>query len=408
VGSSGSAMVRAPTRDELRRAAEIGKIAFEDHDLDSWVNSYEWLADNRGLEYVVVVEADGEIVSSLLCTPGEAMFRDDVVALSAVGGVATLPEHRKKGYAGMMMREAVRILHRNGWHTSALWPFSYNYYRKFGWEVGSEHRMYAVPSEVARGLAAPDGVRPATESDLPEMSRVADRFARRYNCVTVHDDLWWNCILATHRFRFDGDSNPKTSHCPWVHESDGKIDGYAIFEVRGEGEQTSVEATEIAADTAHARRAILSRLAETGAQTLTFYAPLDDGFRQELPDPDLVKTEMHSGFQFRVVNPPAALELRTADPGVKGRIGFQVSDPVLGGFEFDVEVGDGRISRAKSSASKRLSMDVQTFSQLYCGYVRPARAAELGRLAATSAGAVEFAERLFPDAVPFRSLVELG
>jgi predicted acetyltransferase len=193
-----------------------------------------------------------------------------------------------------------------------------------------------------------------------------------------------------------------------VHERDGEIDGCAVFNVSGEGEQTKVEIKELVAGVPEARRAILSRLAALGAPDISFYGPIDDGFLQELPDPGLVKVELHSGFQFRVTNPPAALELRSADPGLSGRIGFLVTDPVLGSVEFDVEVTAGKISRAKARAGERLSMDVQTFSQLYSGYESPVRAAELGRVQATSRSVLEFANRLFGNALPFRSLVEIG
>jgi predicted acetyltransferase len=306
----------------------------------------------------------------------------------------------------MMMQEAVKILYRNSYHTSALWPFSYSYYRKFGWEVGSEHRSYIVPSELAAELASPDGTRPALEVDLPAISRLVDRFARRYNCVTIRDDLWWSCMRATYRFEFDYNEESRASI--WVHETEKAIDGYAIFEVAGEGEEKSVRVKEIVADTPAARNAILSRLASVGAQHIIFPAPIDDGFLQELANPRAVRSELHPGFQFRAINPPAALELRSVDPKLAGCLGFTVSDPVLDGFDFDIEVADGRITKAKCRAEERLSMNIQTFSQAYCGYVSSIRAAELGRVEATSQRAVEFADRLFPKVVPFRSMMELG
>jgi predicted acetyltransferase len=408
VAMAKSVMVRAPAREELERAALIGQTAFESPEPGPWARSYNWIADNWGLDHLIVVEVDGQLVASLLCTPGMAHFSNDIVPLSAVGGVSTLPEHRRCGYGGMMMAHAVRVLYDHGYHTSALWPFSYNYYRKFDWEVASEHRSYTIPSELASKLAPPDGTRPARKDELPTISRLVARFARRYNCVTVRDDLWWSCIGAISGFEFDGSDDPRTSRCPWVHERDGEIDGCAVFNVSGEGEQTKVEIKELVAGVPEARRAILSRLAALGAPDISFYGPIDDGFLQELPDPGLVKVELHSGFQFRVTNPPAALELRSADPGLSGRIGFLVTDPVLGSVEFDVEVTAGKISRAKARAGERLSMDVQTFSQLYSGYESPVRAAELGRVQATSRSVLEFANRLFGNALPFRSLVEIG
>lgn len=401
-------IVRAPTIGEIERAAYVAQVAFNTPDLEPWISSYRWLADNRRLDYLVVVEVDGQIVSSLACTPGSAYFGNDIVPLSAVGGVATLPDYRKSGYATMMMDRAVRMLYQNGWYTSALWPFSYHYYRKFGWEVGSEQRKYTIPVDVAAELGSTSGVRPARAGDLPAISRLVDRFARRYNCVTVRDDLWWSCLNAGYKFEFGGRMDPRTSRCPWVHETSGVIDGYAFFSMAGEGENRFVEVKELIADTPKARQALISSLAVKGIPNVTVSAPIDDGFLQEIPNPRLTEASICAGFQFRVINPPAALMLRSVDTDIEGTLGFDISDPVLRSFSFDIEIADGAILEANIRASERLSMDIQTFSQLYSGYISPVRAAELGRIQRASDYALSLAGQIFDQTIPFRSGVELG
>ena len=402
------AIVRAATSGEIERAAAIAMIAFETEKIDQWIESYNCIADNAGLEYIVVVEADGEIVASLICTPGAVRFTDDIVPFSSVGCVATLPEQRQHGYAGMMMSESVRILHRNGYHTSALWPFSYSYYRKFGWEVGAEARKYRVPCELASTLAEPKNMRPALKNDLPAIAGLVDRFARRYNCVTIRDEFWQKCRYIPSECRFDGNNNINESKCPWVHETSGEIDGYVDFKVVRREDDAYIRIAEIITETPNARNVILSKLATIDVPNIIFLAPMDDGFPQELPNPKAVKVEVEAGFQFRVVNPLAALELRSVDPDIKGLFGFTVSDPVLGVTDFDVEIIDGKISKVNTRAKERLSISIQTFSQLYCGYVSPSRAAELSRVEATSDKAINFADGLFKTVLPFRSYVEYG
>jgi predicted acetyltransferase len=141
---------------------------------------------------------------------------------------------------------------------------------------------------------------------------------------------------------------------------------------------------------------------------IEFFAPVDDDFLQELADPRSVTCYTQPGFQFRVIDPPSALELRTIDPEFKGHLGFSVSDPVLGVFDFDIEADNGKLKRVKSSAKERLSTDVQAFSQLYSGYIRPKRSAALGKIEATSPKAIEIAETLFSAVIPYRSPLELG
>lgn len=410
MSESKPAVVRAPMRHELDQAALIAQIAFETPELEPWAKSYEWIADNHGLDHAIVVEVDGKLVASMICTPGAARFGDDIVPICAVGGVATLPEYRQHGYAGQMMEYSVRLLHEKGYHTSALWPFSFEYYRKFGWELGAEDRRYTVPSELAAQLAKPTGTRPAAENDLSDISDLVNRNAHRYNCITIRNKAWWDCIRGPYasEFKLNGIDDPVRNTGPWVHATDGEIDGYAFVTVAGEGEDSYFEIREIFSDNPEARKSILSRLGDSGPRNVCFYAPVNDQFLQELPNPRLVKAEVRPGFQFRVVNPLAAMKCRSTGRDLEGRIGFDITDPVLENLDFDLEIADGKIHEANTKVSKRLMMDIQTFSQLYSGYMSPSRAYELGRITVTSPSAVDFADKLFPKLIPFRSLLEIG
>ncbi len=401
-------IARPPTASELDQAAYVAQVAFDTPEIDSWVRSHNWIAENHGLEYIMVVEQDRRIVASLICTPGEAYFGEDIVSLSAVGAVATLPEYRKVGCAAAMMQEVVRLFLRRNIHTSALWPFSYHYYRKFGWEIGGEHVSYSMTREFASTLGHTGRVRPAWERDLPGISILVARFAEARNCVTVRTPEWWNCLSSVYNMRLDGEDDLRKSCSPWVHETSGKIDGYAFFLIEGEGENEVVKIKELVADTREARNALLSKFAEAGAPRIHFPAPRDDQFLQELSNPRDVIAEISGSFQFRVINPPAALEMRSVDPKISGRLGFSISDPVLDPWDFDIEVDSGRILMGNSTAKERLTMNVQTFAQLYSGYVSPTRAAELGRLKATSQTALDFADSILQGRTPYRAWMELG
>jgi predicted acetyltransferase len=268
--------------------------------------------------------------------------------------------------------------------------------------------MYSFSPELASQLASPEGVRPALESDIPAISRLVERFARRYNGVSLRDGTWWKHNTAVYNFRFDGSEDLKTSNSPWVHESGGEIDGYAYFQMSQTEDQSILDVKEIIDDNPSARRSILSRFAAAGVSSIQFCAPMDDGFLQELSNPRSAKSGIQAGFQFRVIDPLAALEHRTTDPKLTGNLSFTVADPVLGAQEFTIQAEDGKITRSRSRLTDHLSMSIQTFSQLYSGYMRPTRALELGRVEASSTSAIHFAEQLFPDVMPYRSLMELG
>ncbi len=404
-----SVIARAPTAEEIEQAALVAKTAFNSPQIDPWHRAYNWLAEYNGLECIVVVEANDQIVSSLLCTPGQAVFGDDLVPISAIGGVATLPGYRRCGYGELMMREAVRALGRNAIHASVLWPSFYDYYRRFGWEIGCELRKYTLTSDFARELAGPKGVRPARKSDIPAISELVNRFARRHTCVSVRDDTWWRGVEATHGLVFDGIDNVRESRGPWVHESGGQVDAFAFCSIEAGREPEQLMVRELVADTPHARLAVLSRFAgEESPKVISFTAPSDDDFVQGLDNPRAIMVEVEAGFQFRVIDPLPALELRSADPDLSGTLGFDIEDPVLGQSSFDIEIDGGRIVRSDKRSEKRLAMTIQTFSQLYCGYTSAKVASKHGKIATDSRKPLDLATRLLYRATPFRSFLELG
>ncbi len=401
-----SAIVRAPSRDEIYRAAEIASIAFESA-IDDWVRPYTWLADNCGTERFLVVEADNELVASLICIPGSMRFQKDVVPFSAVGGVATLAEHRRKGYAAMLMEESVRMFKRNGHYTSALWPFSYHYYGKFGWELSAEKRVYTITPDSAERFAPSDGSRPAAKSDIPAMNCLLYRYTKDYNGMALRDDFWWEMTASIYNMRFQRSDDLVAAQDPWVHEIAGVLDGYVLYDVSKE-DQTTVRVRELVAENPTARQSLLRSMMAAGIKQVLYEAPVDDNFLQELSNPRAVKAEVEPSFQFRVVDPFSAMELRSVSLDIRGVLGFDIHDPILGCVSFDIDFEDGKVSGAKNPSSERLSMNVNAFSQLYIGYVRPKRAAEIGQVKASSDKALDLAENLFPKAVPYRSTVEPG
>jgi predicted acetyltransferase len=58
----------------------------------------------------VFVYCDDELVSFLTTLKREALFDDQHVLLGGISGVMTPPQHQRKGYAGLALREAKRVI----------------------------------------------------------------------------------------------------------------------------------------------------------------------------------------------------------------------------------------------------------------------------------------------------------
>ena len=404
-------IVRNPTATEIERTIEVASIAFPNLTHEQWTNSFRMVAEVFGTRYILIVEDGGVIVSTLLCQPMPVYINGDLVSHASTGGVATIPEARNKGYAGAMMAETVRMLRAEKVCLSSLWPFSYPYYRKYGWEIASEVRGYNAPGKVFSELGDASKARGAKQGDLAQIKLVYDDWARNYNCLTQRSDKWWGRVMGI-KEPLKMVTEPGDDRGFVVHMADGRIDGYAAYKVGGDGEAKSVEVNEIAFSQLRDRRDMLALLGSIDPEgKVAFGAPMDDLFLQELPNPRLVSAGINASFQLRVIDPPAAMKCLAVDEDVSGKVTFAISDPVFKqGWEFGISVDGGAISVGKPDPRRKLEMDVQTFARLYSGYLTAYDALELGKID-VKGDAMETlitACEVFSPMTPYRSWLEPG
>ena len=402
--------VRNPTGLEVEKAAHVASKAFPNLPLEHWQKSFHDVAETFGTTFILIVELGGEIVSSLLCCPAPVYVGGGLVTHSSVGAVGTHPDHRRKGCAGALMAECARLLRREGIHTSSLWPFSYEYYRKFGWEVGSERREYAAPGELFAGLGDANRVRAGTESDLDKIKSIYANFARRYNGPTQRSDQWWMQIA-----RIGDYLNPvgEPQRGSVVHVTGNDVDAYAVYVIDRKEEKISISIRETVFFEAGHRRDMLAFIGGIDREArVSFSAPDNDTFLHEVSNPRDVDASVYPGFQFRVVDPERAMESLKVDEGVSGPLTFSISDPVFeDGFEFGIEADYGGIAVCTPDPGDAIRTDVQTLAKLYSGYLTAYDAWSLGKIAVPpdkASGILELACRVFPALRPYRSSLEPG
>lgn len=404
-------IVRNPTATEVERAVEVAGIAFSDVTHEQLYTSFNMIAEVFGRRFILVVEDEGQIVSTLVCQPTPVYINGGLVPHASTGAVATIPEARNKGCAGAMMTECVRILRDENVYLSSLWPFSFAYYRKFGWEIGAEVLSYGAAGKVFAELGDAGKSRGAQAGDFEQLKLVYDDWAQNYNCLTKRSDQWWNRVLNFNEpLRMV--TEPGEDRGVIVHKSKGGIDGYLTYRVTGDAETKAISVTEIAFTNPQDRRDMLALAGSiVGDGNVTFGAPMGDLFLQEVPNPRLFNTNVHASFQFRVIDPRAAMEVLTLDDDVSGKVTFSISDPVFKhGWEFGVAVEDGEVAIVKPDPKRKLEMDVQTFARLYSGYLSAYDALELGKIE-LKGDAMEMllaACVIFSPLTPYRSGLEPG
>lgn len=134
---------------------------------------------------------DAEQMAAFLSAPPYPVRLDgQTVTMSAVGGVSTLPQYRKCGAMRLCFEKAFRDMYEAGWELSALYPFSQNYYRKYGYEVCGEKIRYEVDLRAIPALQAEGSVRLLEKGNVTEdIIAVYRAFSAAYNLMVERDEI---------------------------------------------------------------------------------------------------------------------------------------------------------------------------------------------------------------------------
>jgi predicted acetyltransferase len=336
-------------RDLWSQAFEYGKRF---HELPEWAQylpevTHCGIRDERGLQANVTIHHY------------RALLGADVVApMGGIAGVATAPASRGRGYAGAGLRYALEVMRETGEFISTLFPFSWEYYRRFGWEWVGVERRYVLPAGVLKVVPETERVRPATEDDRTAIDAAYSRHARRYRGALVRDENLWGAILNHRRDWFTS---------TYVYGGEGGVEGYLTF--RG-GKEERTDLREFVALTPEARSGLLGLLKrmEMQARSWAWSAPEDDPLWTSLCHWD-VETRIKPVTQGRVVDVPAALEAWTPSLESSGAVTLAVTDDCApwNARTWRAEYADGEVRVSPTSSEPQVSLDIQALSQAYFG-----------------------------------------
>jgi len=350
----------------------------------------------------VLVE-NGEVISCLTIVEVVMWIGQAAVRVGGIAGVGTRPSHRRRGYAGRLLVESLRTLAEQGYGLTALFPYSYDYYRRFGWErAGTQFRITLSPRSLPR-FADARYVRPALPADCPEVQRLYDASSRHKTGRCLRDAKRWSYLFEHAKSRA-------------IYKRGG-VEGYALYEVKDEEDGRRLRLLEMVAATEGARRGLVGFLAKQNEiQEIEYTAAWNDLGGSGLLQPDEQKAagegpriESLPGPMFRVVDFRQALEaLRPNWTGFQGQVTLVMRDdyaPPGASLVVTLE-GDGAAVETRPDAEaanprRRIEGSVRAWSPVLVGYQGLEDALALNRLRAFSEAAATLAAPLFPRRDPF-------
>ncbi|MBE6938043.1 MAG: GNAT family N-acetyltransferase [Ruminococcaceae bacterium] len=147
---------------------------------------------NPGINITVSYPDDRHIQMSCLTPEGKKVsggrFRKYIAnlngarvkALAAVG-IGTEPEYRRYGLVRKMLELSGEIAKNEGYLISILHPFSFAYYRKFGYERVADTRILEFPMSALGYLPRCSDFKRCSSADIPLLDKVYNSFASKRN-----------------------------------------------------------------------------------------------------------------------------------------------------------------------------------------------------------------------------------
>ena len=122
-------IVRKTRPDEARRINELFAICFE----IPYSNCPADPENDRDTHWTAYDE-NGEMMSNFTIPDYTIRFDGNICKMGGIGGVATLPQYRRRGAIRACFEAALPDMYENGYEFSYLYPFSTRFYRQFGYE----------------------------------------------------------------------------------------------------------------------------------------------------------------------------------------------------------------------------------------------------------------------------------
>jgi predicted acetyltransferase len=153
----------------------------------------EWKCDNT----YGAVDENGRVLAGLEIIPYTMWFDGHKVSIYGIGGVASMPESRRQGNVRKVFEKAMTDIYEQGGVFSHLYPFSHDYYRKFGYEQCGAAKKYIIPLEPARKLknngTACEYIKGDNVND--KLIEVYETFAARHNIMLSRSQDRWNHVF---------------------------------------------------------------------------------------------------------------------------------------------------------------------------------------------------------------------
>ena len=144
--------------------------------------------ENKINEQVTGIKAEvfagSEVATGAYLTVRPSRYNNGWIPALTVGGVGTDPEYRREGHVRRILETAFENNAQYGAYVSLLHPFSFSYYRKFGYEKVADHLILEFPIDGLGFLPrVNDFVKLRGEERVGDVLKIFEKFSEGRNLM---------------------------------------------------------------------------------------------------------------------------------------------------------------------------------------------------------------------------------
>jgi predicted acetyltransferase len=307
---------------------------------------------------------DGELASNIVILPVEPYVQGTTHKTGLIAGVASWPEYRKGGTVAKLLDQGMKAKYEEGCTLLTLGPFSYPFYRKYGWEMMYEYRKYKLRVNCVPDWQGSGQVR-RIDPDISLLDPVYEQYASRFNGPLKRDESRWTYTIFAR----------KKGLIALYTNGGGESTGYIIYRI----ENRLLTIHEMVYLDRDSQKGLWEYIKKQDSmyEYIQFSAPADDCFASLIDNPFGLETTVVTHLMARILDVPGFIQKYRFVAG-KGEetISLCISDryaPWNEGIYLLRIDNDGvpSIERSDSTNKADVSCDIQTLTTMLFGYRSP-------------------------------------
>ena len=327
--------------EEFQRGFETGRAAFDDQ---------------------------GKMCSCLELIPYKVRFDGHIVSMGGIGGVASLPEERKKRYIRHIFKYCMEEMYEKGYVFSYLYPFSHPYYRKFGYELNMVGIECSIPFSSLGHFEQGGDVRMYTAGmDTTGIITVYNQFIQDKNLSVVREEKQWESF-------FEKDPYKDNVFLYTWYDEEGSAKGYIQYSVKraeDDEHEHDIKVLEFIWLNTVAFQGILAFLKNFSSHfnKIVWKSPHFVDILSFFPEPYQIEQQLQASGMNRVVNAQKALELMQVPCG-NGNITIEIKDEFFtrNSAKYKVIWENGRLEVISGRDESDIICNINEFTQLVTGF----------------------------------------